>query len=84
VLTWTQAQENAVDISATYEFYEATTDQAEDFFDNPPFFTSTNNTGDTIPVSKGQTTGDTHYFRVICRDSQGNIRVTAQLTTVVD
>ena len=83
VLTWTQATEGGP-ISANYEFYEATTTDSEDFFDNPPFFSSSQTSGDTIPASKGLVTGTTHFFRVICRDSQGNIRVTAELSVVVD
>lgn len=83
VLTWTQATETGA-ISANYEFYEATTTDSEDLLDKTPFFISSQPSGDTIPASKGLVTGTTHFFRVICRDSQGNIRVTAELSVVVD
>ena len=84
VLTWTQAQENALDDLRRLRILRGDDDRGRGLSSTIPRSSrATNITGDTIPVSKGMVTGDTHYFRVICRDSQGNIRVTSQLSAVV-
>ena len=85
VWTWTQAQEGGppVAITATYDFYEATVVDGQDLFGSV-FFTSTNGTGATMPASLGLITGTTYHFRVICRDSAGNMILTADFTGVPD
>jgi hypothetical protein len=77
---WTQATEGGP-VTGTYEFYMSPTSAAQDLFDNPPFFVSSNIATGTIT---GLTTGVTYYFRVIFRDSAGNIRVTSEFTGVAD
>jgi len=76
---YTQADEGGP-VAATYEFYMSLTPDAQDLFDTSPLATA--NTS-TFTVT-GLTTGTTYYFVVICRDSQGNVRVTAEFSGVAD
>ncbi|MBI3855960.1 MAG: Ig-like domain-containing protein [Planctomycetes bacterium] len=83
VWTWTQAQEGGppANIAANYDFYMSTASGAEDLLTTPLFFTIALATGDTI---SGLTTVVTYFFRVICRDNQGNITVTGEFSGVAD
>jgi hypothetical protein len=77
VWTWTQATEGTP-ITATYDFYMSTTTLDEDLFANPPFFSSSMTSGDTM--SGGLMSGTTYFFVLICHDSAGNIRLIQEFT----
>lgn len=80
--TWTQAQENSVNISANYDIYMGTApgdiDLARGFF-----LTRTDNSGFTMGnggLSGTLTPGTTYYFIVVCRDNDGNVTVTGEIS----
>lgn len=69
VWTWTQAQENAANIAATYVFYRSSATGGQDFLETSPF-SSGSATGATM---SGLTPNTQYFFRVLCRDASGNI-----------
>lgn len=82
VISWTQAQENAANISADYDIYLATATRSQDFF-SAPFATTTSTSGITLGTGGANGTlsaGTTYFFVVVCRDNAGNVTVTPEFS----
>jgi hypothetical protein len=75
IWTWTAPA------SSTIDFYMSPGSDDEDLL-GPVFFTSNSTSGDTIPAIKGLVTGTTYHFRVIIRDSFGNVNVIDEISGV--
>ena len=79
VWNWSPAQEGAplADIGATYELYQSLASDDQNMF----VISATPTTFPNFTTS-GLTAGATYHFRMVVRDNNGNVKVTAEFTGV--
>jgi hypothetical protein len=81
--TWTQAQENGVNISANYDIYMSTLGTGTVDLLGAAFLSRTDNSGFTMGtggLAGTLTPGTTYWFIIVVRDSDGNCRVTGEIS----